>query len=68
MKKAAEWCEQGIGLERNSLHFHLTLGRAKAFGGDLNGACECLERCVSLVGSHVNPLTVCHAASTRLDA
>jgi superkiller protein 3 len=48
MKKAAEWCEQGIGLERNSLHFHLTLGRAKAFGGDLNGACECLERCVSL--------------------
>src|SRR3990172_5229529 len=48
MKKAAEWCEQGIGLERNSLHLHLTLGRAKAFGGDLDGACESLERCVSL--------------------
>lgn len=24
MKKAAEWCEQGIGLEHNSLHLHLT--------------------------------------------
>lgn len=48
MTKAAEWCEQGIEVEHDSLQLHLTLGRAKAIGGDLKGACECLERCVAL--------------------
>lgn len=48
MKEAMDWCEQGLALERNSKDLYRMLGLAKACAGDLEGACECLEKCVSL--------------------
>lgn len=48
MKQAATWCEQGIVLAPDSPFLQRTLARARALSGDLDGACESLERCLAL--------------------